>query len=229
MVMSLPKPISTAWMTDRHGRHVLLLGATGLVGSQVLAQLLAGPGVGRITAPTRRPLVQRDPRLHNPVVDFDALPATAPWWAADALICCLGTTRKQAGSLAAFVRVDRDYVLAAAALARAAGTPCFALNSAVGADVSSRFAYNRTKGEVEAGLRAQGWPSLVLVRPGLIGGQREQRRPGEHAAGVLLQALGPVLPRRWRINPAGNIARALVDAALAPAPGETVIDAAQLA
>ena len=216
-------------MTEPVGQHVLLLGATGLVGSQVLDRLLAAPQVARVTAPTRRPLTNDGARLLNPVVDFDDLPAAAPWWAADALICCLGTTRKQAGSLDAFVRIDRDLVLASAALARAAGTPCLAFNSATGADSASLFAYNRTKGQAEAGLRGQGWPSLTLVRPGLIGGQRAQRRPGEHAAGVLLQALGPVLPRAWRINPAPHIAAALVQAALTAPAGEQVIDAAALA
>lgn len=216
-------------MTDPAGQRVLLLGATGLVGGHVLQQLLADPRVAGVTAPARRALALEHARLHTPLVDFAALPADAVWWAADAVICCLGTTRKQAGSLAAFVRVDRDHVLAAAALAHAAGTPCFALNSAVGADESSRLAYNRTKGQVEAGLRAQGWPSLVLVRPGLIGGERSQRRPGEHAAGVMLSALAPVLPRAWRINPAEHIATALVQAALSAPRGETVIGPATLA
>lgn len=215
-------------MTDPAGQHVLLLGATGLVGAAVLAQLLADDRVARITAPTRRAVPLADPRLHNPLVDFQALPA-CDWWAADALICCLGSTRRQAGSLEALARIDRDYPLHAAARARAAGTPCFVLNSALGADVRSRFAYNRIKGELEERLRAQHWPSLVLVRPGLIGGQRAQRRPGEHLAGQVLSVLGPVLPRRWRINPADNIARALVHSALAAPAGETLIDAAQLA
>lgn len=216
-------------MTDPAGRHVLLLGATGLVGGQVLQRLLADGRVGRITAPARRALGIADARLHNPVVDFDDLPADAPWWAADALVCCLGTTRRQAGSLDAFVAVDRDLVLATAALARAAGTPCLAFNSATGADVHSWLAYNRTKGQTEAGLRAQGWPSLVIVRPGLIGGERAVRRPGEHAAGLVLGALQGLLPRRWRISPAGNIAAALVEGALRACPGETVVEAAALA
>lgn len=216
-------------MTDPHGRHVVLLGATGLVGGQVLQRLLADSRVGRITAPTRRALATRADRLHNPLVDFAALPAAAPWWAADALVCCLGSTRRQAGSLAGLARVDRDYVLAAAALARAAGTPVLAFNSATGADAGSLFGYNRIKGQAEAGLRAQHWPSLALVRPGLIGGTRAERRPAEALAARVLGVLHPLLPRRWRINPAGNIAAALVQAALQPLPGEQVINAAALA
>src|SRR3546814_1416100 len=71
---------------------ILHVGATGLVGQLVLARLLESPGVARVVAPTRRPLALRHPALENPVVDFDALPADAPWWAVDAAICTLGTT-----------------------------------------------------------------------------------------------------------------------------------------
>src|SRR3546814_7723192 len=71
---------------------ILHVGATGLVGQLVLARLLESPGVARVVAPTRRPLALRHPVLENPVVDFDALPADAPWWAVDAAICTLGTT-----------------------------------------------------------------------------------------------------------------------------------------
>src|SRR3546814_6672143 len=89
-----------------------------LVGQLVLARLLESPGVARVVAPTRRPLALRQPVLENPVVDFDALPADAPWWAVDAAICTLGTTLAVAGSRDAFRRVDHDYPLAVARLAR---------------------------------------------------------------------------------------------------------------
>ena len=105
----------------------------------------------------------------------------------------------------------------------------FALNSAMGANPRSAFFYNRVKGELERDLRALGFASLALVRPGLIGGARSEPRPGEQAAARVLGALGPVLPRAWRINPAARIAAALVEAALAPAPGVRVIGSAQLA
>ena len=111
-------------------KTVLLLGATGQVGGQVLRLALAQPQVGRVVAPTRRPLaVPATARLLNPVVDFERLPAEAEWWRVDGAICALGTTMKLAGSQAAFRRVDHDYVVEAAGLARRAGTPAFAMNS----------------------------------------------------------------------------------------------------
>lgn len=201
---------------------LLLAGSTGLVGREVLRLALEAPRVSAVVAPVRRPLPPH-PKLAAPVVDFEHLPADAPWWRADAVICALGTTIKTAGTREAFRKVDYSYPMAVARLARQHGTPTFVLNSALGADAGSRVFYNRVKGEVEHGLRALGFPSLVIARPGLIGGTREEFRLGEAVLVPLLSALGPVLPRAWRINPAGRIAHAMFEAALHAPPGELII------
>jgi uncharacterized protein YbjT (DUF2867 family) len=208
---------------------VMLVGATGLVGGQVLRQLLDDARCDAVVAPTRRALRLSNPALLNPVVDFDQLPADAGWWAVDAVICALGSTIKQAGSREAFARIDHDYPLQVAEQARANGAHAFVLNSAMGANAASRIFYNQVKGRLEQDLRALVYPSLTLVRPGLIGGERTERRTGEHLASLVLGALGPVLPRAWRINPAGRIAATMVEAALAPRPGVHVIGSAELA
>ncbi|MDG2526079.1 NAD-dependent epimerase/dehydratase family protein [Stenotrophomonas sp. HITSZ_GD] len=210
--------------------RILLAGATGLVGSHALPILLDDPRCTRVIAPTRRPLPLRHAKLDNPVLDFDGVGAAARHWQVDAAICALGTTMKQAGSREAFRRVDHDYPLALAQSLREEGTEVFVLNSAMGADVGSRFFYSRVKGELERDLRALRFGSLVLVRPGLIGGERAgPPRAGERIGMAVLGVLGPVLPRAWRINPAESIARAMVGTALQPPPGEHVIDSAQLA
>lgn len=98
--------------------NILHIGATGLVGGLVLARLLDAPQVARVIAPTRRSLELEHPALVNPRVDFEALPVDADWWNVDAVICTLGTTMADAGSKAAFRRVDNDYPLLVARLAR---------------------------------------------------------------------------------------------------------------
>lgn len=208
--------------------RLILAGATGLVGRHVLARALKDPRVTHVVAPTRRPLPAH-PKLDAPLVDFDALPADAPWWRADAVICALGTTMKTAGSRDAFRRVDHDYPLAIADLARRHGTPVYVLNSAMGANAQSRVFYNRVKGELESALRTLGFASLTLVRPGLIGGDRDERRLGETLATHVLRTLHPLLPTKWRINPAERIADALVGAALDPPAGVHVIASDALA
>jgi uncharacterized protein YbjT (DUF2867 family) len=206
---------------------LLLVGSTGLVGQQVLGLALADPRVSAVVAPVRRALPTHT-KLQAPLVDFDHLPEDAPWWQVDAVICTLGTTMRAAGSQRAFRRVDHDYPLAVARLAQQHGARTYALNSAIAANASSRFFYNRVKGELEQALAGVGFLSLTLVRPGMIGGHRQESRWAERAATPILTLLGPLLPRRWRINPARQIAHALLEAALAARPGTQVITSDQL-
>jgi uncharacterized protein YbjT (DUF2867 family) len=207
--------------------RILLAGASGMVGREVLRQALADRRVGEIVAPTRQPLAA-DAKLRNPVVVFDDLPADAAWWRADAVICTLGTTIREAGSQAAFRKVDHDYPLAVARHALAHGASTFVLTSASGANAGSRIFYSRTKGELERSLRALDYGSLCLVRPGLLGGERERRRPLEHAGMKLLGAIGPLLPPRYRMVSAERVAAALLRAALDPEPGVRIIESEEI-
>jgi len=202
--------------------RLMLVGATGLVGQSVLRQALTHPQVEQVIAPTRR-LLPPHARLFNPVVDFEALPTEAGWWNVDAVICTLGTTIKAAGSQAAFRRVDHDHPLQVAQIALKHGAKAFALNSALGADAASRVFYSRTKGELERDLRALGYLSLTLVRPGLIGGDRHESRPAEQIGVRVSQWLRPLLPPRYRVVPAERIAFHLLQAALAAQPGVRVV------
>ena len=206
---------------------LLLVGSSGLVGRQVLAQALADARVTAITALGRKPLPPQ-PKLASHQVDFENLPDDATLWAVDAVISTLGTTLKDAGSQDAFRRIDHGYNLAVARQARHHGVPAFVLNSAMGADAASGTFYLRSKGELERDVRALAFPSLTLARPGLIGGARERSRPAEAAAQAVLGVLGPLLPRRFRINPAPVIARALVQAAVAGKPGVHIITSDQM-
>ena len=202
---------------------LLLAGASGLVGQAALRQALGDARVRTVIAPSRRPLPAHA-RLHNPVVDFDALPADAAWWSADAVICTLGTTIRDAGSRAAFRKIDLDYPLTIARLAQRHGARAFALTSASGANPESRIFYSRIKGELERELAAMGFDSLTIVRPSLLGGERAQRRPAEYLGLKLLSALGPVLPRRYRVVPAEAVAGTMLRAALAARPGVAYVE-----
>lgn len=208
--------------------RILLVGATGLVGRHVLSSLLADDRVDRVVTLTRYALSPHQ-KLVNPVVDFSQLPEDAEWWNVDGAICTLGTTRARAGSDQAFWQVDHDYPLAVARLAQRHGATRFALTSAMGADARSRFLYMRTKGTVENDLRDLHFSSLTLVRPGLIGGSRDEFRLSERIGIAVLSAVGPLLPRRYRISPATRIAEVLVEAAMDGKPGCHIVEADQLA
>ncbi|MDP2824110.1 MAG: NAD(P)H-binding protein [Sulfuritalea sp.] len=207
--------------------RLLLVGGSGEVGRAVLAQALADPRVGQVVALTRRPLAA-EAKLTNLVVDFDALPEAAPWWAVDAVVCTLGTTQRAAGSKEKFAAVDRDLPLRIARLARAAGASRFALNSSLGADARSGNFYLRTKGEAEDAIRQLGYPGFTIMRPSLIDADRAESRPGERLALTFARTLGPLIPRRWRAVTPVAIAHALLEAALATPPVSRVIESVDL-
>jgi uncharacterized protein YbjT (DUF2867 family) len=208
--------------------HVLILGATGLVGGEALQRALREPRVEWVIAPTRRALPS-DPKLRNPVAtELDALLPDAAGWAVDAIICALGTTMKKAGSKQAFRHIDYELPLAFAKLACQAGANTFVLTSSKGASATSSFFYTRTKGELERGLERIGFRSLLIVRPGIIGGHREASRPGESFALRLTALLSPMLPRGLRISRASRIAEVLVEGAVSPMPGVRVVGSESL-
>lgn len=208
--------------------HLLLIGSTGLVGSHVLELALKDSRVEKVTILVRRATPQLDPKINVQVVDFEHLPTEASWWKADSVICTLGTTIKAAGSKEAFRRVDLDYPLMVAKVARDHGTRCYVLNSAMGADTHSNFFYNRVKGEVEERLTAMSFKSLTMVRPGLIGGERTEFRLGEEMAKAVVKVIGPLLPKSFQMNEPSRIAKALLEAAIVAKEGKHLVTSDQL-
>ena len=216
---------ASVW-ADAQPLRLLLLGATGAVGGEVLRQALANARIAQVTAPTRRALSAAS-KLFNPLTDFAALRADVDWWTVDAAICCLGTTIEAAGSRPAFAAVDRDLPIEIAAYARAAGCRSFALNSSLGASLAGNF-YLRTKAEAENGIRELGFPSLTVVRPSLIDAAREHSRPAERVGILIGRLLQPVIPKRYRPVAAAAIAQALLQATLEGHAGERIIESERL-
>ncbi len=198
--------------------RLLIAGATGLVGKLVLEQALADQRVSRVIALTRRPIASSD-KLQNVVIDFSDMPGQAAWWSVDGVVSALGTTRAAAGSPSAYRAVDYDYPLAVARHARDHGATHFALTSSLGANPRSRFVYTRTKGELELELKKLGFPSLTIVRPSVLDGNREHQRLGERMANIIFRILAPVLPRRLRTSPASAVAASLIAGAIDAPPG----------
>lgn len=206
---------------------ILIVGATGLVGSHALSRALRDPRVHRVVAPTRRPLPAH-PKLFNPVSDLLHLPDDPAWWKVDSVICALGTTLANAGSAEKFRAVDFQLVVDIAKRTHAHGTPHFIFVSSIGANPHSRNLYLRTKGEVEQALAHIGWASLTIVRPGLILDERKEVRRAERIAAVMLRILRPVLGKQWRGNRAEAIAATLMESAVTGASGHRMIDSGEI-
>ncbi|MBL8508549.1 NAD(P)H-binding protein [Chitinimonas sp. JJ19] len=201
----------------------LIAGATGLIGRH-LAQLLAhDPAYGQVHALVRRPAGLAEGKLAEIQVDYEQLHTIAlPH--IDTVFCALGTTIKTAGTQAAFRRVDLDYVLAIAQLARERGAQHCLVVSSLGANAGSRVFYNRVKGEMEAGLQALGYARLSLFRPSVLIGERPEFRLGEQIAA----SLGGLLPARLKPIAGADVALAMQACAKQPGTGVRIIESAEI-
>lgn len=208
---------------------VAVLGSTGLVGKNVLKLLARLPQVVRVFCPVRNIPDLKDLGILEGAFKFDfkqvdfeqnndvlRLFFYAGFTGCDAVVCCLGTTRKQAGSKAAQESVDLRLPLKLAAIAKKAGVKNFLCVSAMGADSHSPYFYNRLKGQLEDGLDMIGFETLTLVRPSLLLGQHKDKRFFE---GLLQKTIGKHpewIPAYVRPVHAETVAAHLVTSILKP-------------
>lgn len=180
-------------------KKAIVLGASGLVGKALVNQLLQDERYQQVTCLVRSPLASRD--YHDPlnklqplVIDFDALQDYQGYFTVDHVYCCLGTTIKQAGSRAAFRRVDFEFVHVAAQLARAQRATSFVWISSLGANAKSKNFYLRVKGELEnAILTMPQLANAAAVRPPLLKGVRNDVRHKEALGIKFLEAIKPIM------------------------------------
>lgn len=204
--------------------QVLITGATGLVGGHLLRMLLNEPKIHSIAAPTRHPLADIPGvwNPHDPQLTDALAQVTDP---VDIVFCCLGTTRREAGSKEAFIHADYTLVVDTALTGRRLGAKHLLVVSSMGANAHSPFFYNRVKGEMEEALIAQNWPVLTIARPSMLLGDRTKHRLNE----TLFAPLFRLLPGNWKSIEARDVARAMLAQALAPEKdGVTILTSSQL-
>ena len=190
----------------------LVVGSTGLVGSHVLKQLSERGERPIAVLRSVSDALPKDIQVHQ--IDFDELLTSGELPLCDHLYLCLGTTIKTAGSKEAFRRVDFDYCVGIAKLAMNAGTSVVSLVSSVGADASSSNFYLRTKGQLEEAIKLLNFSSINIYRPGLLIGDRQEKRSAEKVGQLLSKVIDPFLIRglsRYRSIKATLLANTMID------------------
>ncbi|XP_034435865.1 oxidoreductase HTATIP2 [Hippoglossus hippoglossus] len=210
---SMAEDMKTLEETFRQqNRSCFVLGASGETGGLLLRELLERNVFSKITLIGRRQLTFEGKAYENlvqEVVDFEKLDDyAAAFQGHDVGYCCLGTTRAKAGA-DGFIRVDHDYVLKSAELAKAGGCSQFHLESSRGADKNSNFLYLKVKGQVEADIEALGFERCAIYRPGVLLVDRQESRPSEWLARKFFSAVSAVLSTPMSI-PIQEVAKAMV-------------------
>ncbi|WP_225206390.1 NAD(P)H-binding protein [Novosphingobium huizhouense] len=181
--------------------RVMLVGATGLVGREVIAACARRPDIALSGLARRELAMPQGARIELLLADPSHWPQAIAETRPPTLVVALGTTIKaQGGDRAKFRAVDHDLVLTCATAAKAAGTRQLILVSSVGAALSSRNFYLSVKGEVEERLAQLHFARFDILRPGLLRGKREgPPRPAERLGMLASPLVDPLL--------LGNLAR----------------------
>lgn len=187
----------------------LVLGASGLVGFEVLKICLESDYYDRVVAPLRRPLNMSHKKLSEQLINFD-MPPWEELFPVDHVYCCLGTTIRKAGNQKNFKKVDRDYPLAFGGAAKKWNVSVFSIVTAAGSNAQSKIFYNRVKGEIENNLRALGLNLTLVFRPSLLLGDRQEFRLGEKLGIGVAKLTGWLTPLSYRAIQGMTVANAMV-------------------
>jgi uncharacterized protein YbjT (DUF2867 family) len=207
-------------------KNVLIIGASGLIGSELLQLLLRDDKIKTVKAFVRKSLAITDQKLREILVNFEQLEDFKDEFQGDSLFCCIGTTRKKTPDLAAYKAIDYGIVLSAANLARSNHVPQVHLVSAIGADTSSKIFYNRLKGEIEKDVLKLDFPNTVIYQPAMLIGQRSESRPAEFIAQKLMTFFDFFLlgkTQKYHSIEAKKVAESMLDNLHKPKDGATIL------
>ncbi|MFD3445880.1 oxidoreductase [Microbacteriaceae bacterium 4G12] len=203
-------------------RTALVLGASGLVGQEIVQVLLDSAHYSSVTALVRRPLECKHEKLQQQIIDFHTLEQYGNFFHVDDVFSCLGTTIKKAKTKENFIKVDYEYTIRAAKLAEQQGAQNFLVISSMGASQKSKFFYSRVKGEMEEDIKSLSIRGIHIFRPSLLLGEREEFRFGEKFAEQVARILpilfkGPF--RKYAPITAKQVAKGMYEVALANETG----------
>ena len=192
-----------------------VIGATGLVGGELLSLLLDDDYFGKVRILVRRPFMMNHAKLEKKLVDFsDGDSMLVALDDSDAVFCAIGTTLKKVkGNKAAYRKIDYDIPVHVAQYCKIMNCKSYILVSAAGADSKSKNFYLKLKGEVEDIVRKVGLESTHIMRPSILLGKRNEFRFGERITIPLVKKISFLLPSKYKPIEARDVAKAMLAAA----------------
>lgn len=197
-------------------KTALIIGSTGLTGSHLLQILLESPKYDKVISFVRKKGELSHTKLQEHIINFDNPTEYCDLVRGDDFFCTIGTTIKQAGSKDAFKKVDFNYPKEFANCAQDNGIKQYLFISAMGADSASSNFYSKTKGQIEDFLKQSSIPSVSIMRPSLLLGDRDEFRLAESIGGAVMKILsfafvGPL--KKYKAIKGATLAKAMYEIA----------------
>jgi len=207
------------------GKKVNVIGATGLVGRELVKQLLENPEVEKVTIFSRRNSGFQHPKLEQRVIDFNDRESWKPFLQGDVLFSALGTTLKQAGSKEKQYEIDYTFNLNFAQKAKENSIENYVLVSSVGANSKSGIFYTQMKGELDEAVAKIGFRNIAILRPASLTGDRNEKRIAEKISIPILNVLTSFMMKKYRPISDKTVAKAMINAALIQPTDKTIWEA----
>ncbi len=211
--------------------RAIVTGATGLIGKELLRQLLEDNRFERIVVFARRSTGLISSKLEEHFISFDDLRPYYDYFRGDVMFCALGTTMAKAGSRENFRKVDYTYILNFAAAASAMGVKHFLMVSSIGANAKSKNFYLRTKGETEEAILKSGINRVTIMRPSMLTGEREERRAAEKAGILFARSFGFIFSgpfRKYRPVAGKVVAGRMIEECFSSSTGNKIIESEEI-
>lgn len=210
------------------GKVANVIGASGLVGQQLIVQLLAHPEFDKVRSFARRPSGNMHPKLDEIVIDFDQPESWSAHVQGDVLFSSLGTTIKTAKTKENQYRVDFTYQFEFAKAAAENGVPAYILVSSMGADAKSSVFYSKIKGELEEEVAKLSFRKIIIVRPSILDGDRKEQRTGEKIGLVISRFLTRFILKQYRPTPVDVLAAKMIHLSLGQKQGFRIIEGLEI-
>ncbi len=197
-------------------KTAIILGATGLTGDILLKKLLIDQRYDKIKIFTRKPLRLENKKVTEILCNLLELDNYKENFFGNEVFCCIGTTTKKTPDKELYKKIDYGIPVSAAKLCNDNGIKTFAVMSSMGANAKSSIFYNGTKGEMEQAVLELNIENTYVIRPSMIGGNRNEFRIAEKIGSILMKVLNPIFIgtlRKYRIIDADIIANAMIELA----------------
>lgn len=189
-----------------------LVGATGLIGSHLVQELLKDAYFDTVRILIRRPIDITHPKLEKKFVDFnDSDSLLVALSNSDVLFCAIGTTQKKVnGDKDAYRKIDFEIPVKLARFCKMTQCEKFILVSSAGADSRSMNFYQRLKGETDEAVKEGGPKAIHIMRPSLLLGDRKEFRLGENIGKALMTTLSFLIPDKYKAIQAKDVAKVML-------------------